>query len=156
MEIRIIGGGLAGTEAAYQIASMGGRVFLYEMRPVTRTPAHKTDSLSELVCSNSLKSQETTNAHGLLKAELRLLGSLIVSAAERTAIPGGKALVVDRARFRADVTSTVLGASQHPGGQGRSKGNFRGRHCHRGDRPSYVAALKRAHCRPTGGEPPFF
>ena len=108
MEIKIIGGGLAGSEAAYQIASMGARVLLYEMRPVTRTPCHKTDSLSELVCSNSLKSRETTNAHGLLKAELRLLGSLIESAAEQTAIPGGKALVVDRSRFAAAVTSTVL------------------------------------------------
>jgi methylenetetrahydrofolate--tRNA-(uracil-5-)-methyltransferase len=109
VEIRVIGGGLAGAEAAYQIASMGAPVLLSEMRPVTRTPAHKTDDLSELVCSNSLKSQETTNAHGLLKAELRLLGSLIVSAAERTAIPGGKALVVDRGRFSKAVTSAILG-----------------------------------------------
>src|SRR5208282_3720622 len=108
VEIRIIGGGLAGCEAAYQIASMGGTVLLSEMRLAARTPAHKTDSLSELVCSNSLKSRETTNAHGLLKAELRALGSLIVSAAERTAIPGGKALVVDRSRFSAAVTSAVL------------------------------------------------
>jgi methylenetetrahydrofolate--tRNA-(uracil-5-)-methyltransferase len=111
VEIRIIGGGLAGAEAAYQVASMGGQAHLYEMRPEVGTPAHKTDSLSELVCSNSLKSQETTNAHGLLKAELRLLGSLVLAAAESTAIPGGKALVVDRARFSAAVTSTVLG---HP------------------------------------------
>lgn len=111
MEIRIIGGGLAGAEAAYQIASMGGEALLYEMRPKVMTPAHRTGSLSELVCSNSLKSLETTNAHGLLKAELRLLGSLIMSAAESTAIPGGKALVVDRARFGRAVTSRL---SDHP------------------------------------------
>jgi methylenetetrahydrofolate--tRNA-(uracil-5-)-methyltransferase len=111
VDIRIIGGGLAGAEAAYQIASMGGEALLYEMRPGTRTPAHETGSLAELVCSNSLKSRETTNAHGLLKAELRLLGSLIVDAAESTAIPGGKALVVDRTRFGLAVTSAL---SDHP------------------------------------------
>ena len=111
VEIRIIGGGLAGCEAAFQIASRGGQTVLYEMRPATMTPAHETGYLSELVCSNSLKSQETTNAHGLLKAELRLLGSLIMSAAENTAIPGGKALVVDRARFGSAITSTI---SAHP------------------------------------------
>jgi len=111
VEIKIIGGGLAGAEAAYQIASLGGKALLYEMRPGVRTPAHRTDDLAELVCSNSLKSQEMTNAHGLLKAELRLLGSLILAAAEGTAIAGGKALVVDRGRFGAAVTSAVLG---HP------------------------------------------
>jgi methylenetetrahydrofolate--tRNA-(uracil-5-)-methyltransferase len=108
VDIRIIGGGLAGSEAAYQIASMGGTVTLYEMRPAVMTPAHKTGSLSELVCSNSLKSRETTNAHGLLKAELGLLGSLVLNAADHTAVPGGKALVVDRTRFGASVTSAIL------------------------------------------------
>ncbi len=111
MEIRIIGGGLAGSEAAYQIARMGGQAVLYEMRPVSRTPAHKTGYLSELVCSNSLKSKELTNAHGLLKAELRLLGALIVRVADECAIPGGKALVVDRSRFSHNVTSVIL---SHP------------------------------------------
>jgi len=111
VEIRIIGGGLAGSEAAYQIARLGGHAVLYEMRPVSRTPAHKTGYLSELVCSNSLKSKELTNAHGLLKAELRLLGALMVEAADECAIPGGKALVVDRSRFGERVTSAILG---HP------------------------------------------
>ncbi len=111
MEISVIGGGLAGSEAAYQIARMGGHVVLYEMRPLSQTPAHKTGYLSELVCSNSLKSKELTNAHGLLKAELRLLDSLIVRVAEECAIPGGKALVVDRSRFAQEVSSAIL---SHP------------------------------------------
>jgi methylenetetrahydrofolate--tRNA-(uracil-5-)-methyltransferase len=109
--IRVIGGGLAGCEAAYQIAARGGSVILYEMRPSSSTPAHKTDYLSELVCSNSLKSLELTNAHGLLKKELRSIGSFIVKAAELTAIPGGKALVVDRRKFAESVTSTI---NSHP------------------------------------------
>lgn len=108
VEIAIIGGGLAGAEAAYQIALKGGSVCLYEMRPNVMTPAHRTGDLGELVCSNSLKSREMTNAHGLLKAELRLLGSLVVDAAEQTAIPGGKALVVDRTRFAKAITSVLL------------------------------------------------
>jgi methylenetetrahydrofolate--tRNA-(uracil-5-)-methyltransferase len=111
VEISIIGGGLAGCEAAYQVARMGGDAVLYEMRPASATPAHKTDRLSELVCSNSLKSKELTNAHGLLKAELRLLGALILRAADESAIPGGKALVVDRNRFAQKVTDVILG---HP------------------------------------------
>lgn len=108
MAIRVIGGGLAGAEAAYQIARMGGSAVLCEMRPLAYTPAHKTDYLSELVCSNSLKSQELTNAHGLLKEELRSLGSLIVGSADATAIAGGKALVVDRSRFAERVTQRIL------------------------------------------------
>jgi methylenetetrahydrofolate--tRNA-(uracil-5-)-methyltransferase len=108
VEIRIIGGGLAGAEAAYQIAFRGRDVLLYEMRPAVTTPAHKTADLAELVCSNSLKSRETTNAHGLLKAELGILGSVVTNSAESTAIPGGKALVVDRVRFGHLVTSTLL------------------------------------------------
>jgi len=99
MEITVIGGGLAGVEAAYQIAQKGVPVTLYEMRPLIFTPAHKTDLLSELVCSNSFKSSELTNAHGLLKEELRTFKSIILRAADATSIPGGKALVVDRKRF---------------------------------------------------------
>ncbi len=106
MEIKIIGGGLAGVEAAYQIAKRGYRVILYEMRPDVFTPAHKTGFLSELVCSNSLKSNEFTNAHGLLKEEMRRLDSIIITADE-TAIPGGKALVVDRERFSRAVTEKI-------------------------------------------------
>ena len=108
MEITVIGGGLAGSEAAYQIARKGGRVRILEMRPHVMTPAHRTGLLSELVCSNSLKSQELTNAHGLLKAEMASLDSLVVRAAESTAIPGGKALVVDRTAFAEDVTKALL------------------------------------------------
>jgi methylenetetrahydrofolate--tRNA-(uracil-5-)-methyltransferase len=107
LPIHIIGGGLAGSEAAYQIVKRGGKVVLHEMRPLVQTPAHKTALLSELVCSNSLKSQETTNAHGLLKAELRVLDSLVLQAADATAIPGGKALVVDRNRFAEEVSSRL-------------------------------------------------
>ncbi len=107
MDIKIVGGGLAGAEAAYQIAKMGGRATLYEMRPLSSTPAHKTAYLSELVCSNSLKSKDITNAHGLLKEELHRLGSLIVRIALETAIPGGKALVVDREKFAAAITAEI-------------------------------------------------
>ena len=108
MEVSVIGAGLAGAEAAYQLAKRGIDVSLYEMRPHRTTPAHKTGDFAELVCSNSLKSKELTNAHGLLKEELRLLDSLIMRAADGTAIPGGKALVVDRTRFSAQVAETIL------------------------------------------------
>ena len=104
MEITVIGAGLAGVEAAHQITRMGGRAVLFEMRPGVGTPAHRTSLLAELVCSNSLKSLDLHNAHGLLKEELRGMGSVIMEAADRTAIPGGKALVVDRDRFAARVT----------------------------------------------------
>lgn len=95
----IIGGGLAGSEAAWALARRGFRVHLHEMRPVVRTPAHQTDRLAELVCSNSFKSTETGNAHGLLKAELRMLGSLLLECADEARVPGGAALVVDREVF---------------------------------------------------------
>jgi methylenetetrahydrofolate--tRNA-(uracil-5-)-methyltransferase len=107
MDITIIGGGLAGVEAAYQLATRGHRVCLFEMRPTRYTPAHKTSFLSELVCSNSLKSQEFTNAHGLLKEELRRLGSIVISKADEAAIPGGKALVVDREIFARTITEEI-------------------------------------------------
>jgi methylenetetrahydrofolate--tRNA-(uracil-5-)-methyltransferase len=107
MEVKVVGGGLAGAEAAYQIARRGHEVTLFEMRPDVFTPAHKTAYLSELVCSNSLKSKELTNAHGLLKEELRCLSSLIIQAADETSIPGGKALVVDRDRFSKIITDNL-------------------------------------------------
>lgn len=107
MEITVIGGGLAGVEAAYQISRMGGRVVLYEMRPDVKTPAHSSGLLGELVCSNSLKSMDLMNAHGLLKEELRVLGSIVTKVADETAIPGGKALVVDRNRFAARLTEII-------------------------------------------------
>jgi methylenetetrahydrofolate--tRNA-(uracil-5-)-methyltransferase len=107
MEISIVGGGLAGAEAAYQIAQRGTDVTLYEMRPSAFTPAHKTACLAELVCSNSMKSKELANAHGLLKEELSILGSLIIRVARETAIPGGKALVVDREKFAQRITDEI-------------------------------------------------
>ena len=114
-DISIIGGGLAGCEAAYQAAKRGLFVNLYEMRytgdaktPELRTPAHNTGLLSELVCSNSLKSVEKTNAHGLLKAELEMLDSLVLKCAKETAVPAGKALAVDRMEFARMVTAQDL------------------------------------------------
>lgn len=112
MDVAVIGGGLAGSEAAWQLARRNVNVTLYEMRPHLSTPAHKTGDLAELVCSNSLKSKELTNAHGLLKEELRRLGSVVVETADACAIPGGKALVVDRNRFARRVTET-LGAEKN-------------------------------------------
>lgn len=109
--VRIVGGGLAGSEAAWQLAERGHRVTIHEMRPVRGTAAHKTDRLAELVCSNTFKSTEITNAHGLLKAELRLLGSVILTAADEARVAGGSALAVDRDAFSAAVTSRVL---SHP------------------------------------------
>jgi methylenetetrahydrofolate--tRNA-(uracil-5-)-methyltransferase len=99
----VVGGGLAGSEAAWALANRGVKVTLHEMRPLVRTPAHQTGRLAELVCSNSFKSLELTNAHGLLKAELRLLGSLLLECADLARVPGGAALVVDREVFSAAV-----------------------------------------------------
>ncbi|MGE0552579.1 MAG: methylenetetrahydrofolate--tRNA-(uracil(54)-C(5))-methyltransferase (FADH(2)-oxidizing) TrmFO [Gemmatimonadales bacterium] len=107
----VIGGGLAGAEAAWALAERGVRVTLHEMRPRVPTPAHQTGRLAELVCSNSFKSVETGNAHGLLKAELRTLGSLLLECADRARVPGGAALVVDRELFSGDVDSRLRG---HP------------------------------------------
>ncbi|HSP07196.1 MAG TPA: methylenetetrahydrofolate--tRNA-(uracil(54)-C(5))-methyltransferase (FADH(2)-oxidizing) TrmFO [Acidobacteriota bacterium] len=97
--IRVIGGGLAGTEAAWQTAKFGLRVDLYEMRPVRKTAAHTTGNLAELVCSNSLKSNDTNHAPGLLKEEMRILDSLILRAADRSSVPAGMSLSVDREAF---------------------------------------------------------
>lgn len=98
-QLVVVGGGLAGCEAAWQAALCGVDVVLYEMRPTRRSPAHKTDRLAELVCSNSLRGAALENAVGLLKEELARLGSLIVTAARETAVPAGAALAVDRERF---------------------------------------------------------
>ncbi len=110
-KVTVIGGGLAGAEAAWQIARRGVSVDLHEMRPHRRTPVHVTDRLAELVCSNSLRSNATTTAHGLLKEEMRRLGSLIMAAAERARIPAGQAMAVDRDAFASGVTESV---SEHP------------------------------------------
>lgn len=109
MNVSVVGGGLAGCEAAWALAERGFRVTLCEMRPVTHTPAHRTDRLAELVCTNSFKSLEISNAHGLLKAELALLGSLLLDAARGTRVPGGAALAVDRELFSREVTGRVTG-----------------------------------------------
>jgi methylenetetrahydrofolate--tRNA-(uracil-5-)-methyltransferase len=103
----VAGGGLAGTEAAWQLARQGLDVVLYEMRPVRGTPAHQTDRLAELVCSNSLGSRRPDRAAGMLKTEMRRLGSLILEVAEATAVPAGGALAVDREGFAAGVTAAI-------------------------------------------------
>ncbi len=105
--IRIIGGGLAGCEAAWQAASRGVRVTLHEMRPVTPTAVHHTDGLAELVCSNSFRGDKLDNAVGLLKEEMRRLGSLIMRCAESTRVPAGAALAVDREQFSRAVTEAI-------------------------------------------------
>jgi len=107
----VVGGGLAGSEAAWALAERGVAVTLHEMRPDRPTPAHQTDRLAELVCSNSFKSVELTNAHGLLKAEMRRLGSIVLAAADAARVPGGAALAVDRAAFAQAVHERVTG---HP------------------------------------------
>ena len=108
MPVPVIGGGLAGCEAAWALAERGVSVTLHEMRPVNMTPAHQTERLAELVCSNTFKSVEPTHAHGLLKAEMRLLGSVVLQAADEARIPGGSALAVDRRAFATGVESRVL------------------------------------------------
>jgi methylenetetrahydrofolate--tRNA-(uracil-5-)-methyltransferase len=105
--ITIIGGGLAGSEAAWQIARRHGKVRLYEMRPARTTPAHRTDRLAEIVCSNSLKSDQPYNASWLLKEELRRLGSILVQIADSVRVPAGSALAVDRERFAFRVTDAI-------------------------------------------------
>ena len=107
--IHVVGGGLAGSEAAFQLAERGHRVVLHEMRPERRTAAHQTDRLAELVCSNTFKSTEVTNAHGLLKAEMRALGCMILQGADAARVPAGSALAVDRDLFSAWVHERVHG-----------------------------------------------
>jgi len=108
--IKVVGGGLAGCEAAWQIARRGFPVQLFEMKPQVRSAAHRTDDLAELVCSNSLKSQRQDRASGLLKEELRLAGSLLLEIAEETSIPGGSSLCVDRREFAHMVTEALSGS----------------------------------------------
>jgi methylenetetrahydrofolate--tRNA-(uracil-5-)-methyltransferase len=111
MNVTVVGGGLAGSEAAWALAERGHDVTIVEMRPVVRTAAHQTDKIGELVCSNSFKSIELGNAHGLLKAELRDLGSVLLPLADEARVPGGAALAVDR-----EVFSTLVNAkiTSHP------------------------------------------
>src|SRR5687767_15286294 len=107
MPIHIIGGGLAGSEAAWQAASRGVRVRLHEMRPVQPTAVHKTDRLAELVCSNSFRGDKLDNAVGLLKEEMRRLGSLVMRAADAARVPAGAALAVDRVVFSERVSQEI-------------------------------------------------
>lgn len=105
--VTVIGAGLAGSEAAWQLASRGVPVTLYEMRPVVKTPAHHTDKFAELVCSNSLRANGLTNAVGVLKEEMRMLNSLVLGSADRNAVPAGGALAVDRDGFSGEITRTL-------------------------------------------------
>lgn len=106
-QVHVVGGGLAGSEAAWQLAERGHDVVIHEMRPVRKTEAHKTERLAELVCSNTFKSTELSNAHGLLKAEMRSLGSLILRCADEARVAAGSALAVDRDVFSAGVHERV-------------------------------------------------
>ena len=105
--ITVIGGGLAGTEAAYQIAKRNIKVKLYEMKPIKYSPAHSNKDLAEIVCSNSFKSNLLTNACGLLKEELRMLGSLLIKTADETKVAAGQALAVDRELFSKRITEVI-------------------------------------------------
>lgn len=109
--VEVVGGGLAGCEAALRLAGSGHEVTLIEMRPVRGTEAHQTDNLGELVCTNSFKSEDPANAHGQLKREMRALGSVLLGSADRTRVPAGSALAVDRHLFSAAMTDAVRG---HP------------------------------------------
>src|SRR5262245_6474528 len=109
--VSVIGGGLAGSEAAWQLARRGVEVDLYEMRPVRGTEAHQTDRLAELVGSNSFRNGSLETAVGCLKEEMRRLGSLVIAAADHTSVPAGAALAVDRDLFTAAITRAIEG---HP------------------------------------------
>ncbi len=111
-QLVVVGGGLAGSEAAWQAARRGLPVTLYEMKPERLSPAHRSEDLAELVCSNSLRSSALSNAAGLLKEEMRRLDSLIIEAADATSVPAGKALAVDRVAFQKYVSKAIMG---HPG-----------------------------------------
>jgi len=109
-KVTIIGGGLAGAEAAWQAVKRGAQAVIHEMKPVVKSPAHTLDTLAELVCSNSLKSESLENASGVLKAEMRSLGSLVLKAAEAARVPAGSTLAVDRAAFSEFITSALIEA----------------------------------------------
>jgi methylenetetrahydrofolate--tRNA-(uracil-5-)-methyltransferase len=118
MRVKIIGGGLSGCEAALQLACRGFEVDLYEMRKgAGKTPAHKTGNLAELVCSNSFKGTQLTSAHGLLKNELKMLGSFLLHAAEKARVPAGESLTVDRELFSREVENLIKASGKitlHP------------------------------------------
>src|SRR5436190_21807895 len=107
MRIKIVGAGLAGSECAFQLAQRGHSVDLFEMRPGKMTPAHQTSHLAELVCSNSFRSSAPSNAVGLLKREMQMLGSLVIRCGEEARVPAGDAFAVDRERFSAAITRAI-------------------------------------------------
>src|SRR5437763_2317289 len=107
MKIKIIGAGLAGCECAFALARNGHTVDLFEMRPAKTTAAHQTSNLAELVCSNSFRSSAVTNAVGLLKHEMKLMGSRVIACAEEARVPAGDAFAVDRDKFSAAVTAAI-------------------------------------------------
>jgi methylenetetrahydrofolate--tRNA-(uracil-5-)-methyltransferase len=109
--VKVVGAGLAGSEAAWQLCKRGIPVELIEMKPVKKTPAHVIDTFAELVCSNSLRSDELTNAVGLLKEEMRRLDSIVMWSADKNRLPAGGALAVDRVRFSQDITDRLR---EHP------------------------------------------
>ena len=129
--IHVVGGGLAGSECAFQLAERGVAVVLHEMRPGVGTPAHQTGRFAELVCSNSFRSDDPLHAAGLLKREMEALGSLIIAEARRAAVPAGGALAMDRDRFAAAVTARLAAHPQDRGAPPRGPGDPRRR---RGDR----------------------
>ncbi len=126
MKVHVTGAGLAGAEAAWQIARRGIEVVLHEMRPLKSTPAHRTANFAELVCSNSLRAAVLSNAVGVLKEEMRRLGSVIMAAADETQIPAGGALAVDREKFSAAVTEKVKAAVTFANEEITSLENFAG------------------------------
>src|SRR5690349_1375654 len=111
-QVTVVGAGLAGSECAFQLARRGLSTVLYEMKPGKRSPAHKTDGFAELVCSNSFRSDNPESAIGLLHAELRDLGSLVLTCADRSRVPAGDALAVDRERFSGLVTDRLSSVRQ--------------------------------------------
>ena len=140
MNVTVVGGGLAGSEAAWALAERGVHVTLCEMRPKIKTAAHRTDRLAEIVCSNSFKSVDLTNAHGLLKAELRALGSVLLPCADQARVPGGTALAVDRDLFSQAVHERITAHSNNRTSQP-------GSHRHRS---AYIRPAHRSHCGPAG------
>jgi methylenetetrahydrofolate--tRNA-(uracil-5-)-methyltransferase len=124
--IHIIGGGLAGSEAAWQVARRGLPCVLHEMRPARATAAHQTDRLAELVCSNSFRGDKLDNAVGLLKEEMRRLDSLVMRAAEASRVPAGAALAVDRERFTDTITRSIGGHPLRTGHRRHRSADVRG------------------------------
>ena len=151
--VTVLGAGLAGSECAWQLAKRGINVKLIEMKPVKMTPAHTSPNFAELVCSNSLRSDELTNAVGLLKAEMRAMGSLIMESADANKVAAGGALAVDREGFSKYITDKlkslpnveVVSADGDPGGRGRHR-----------DRPPVKRRYRREDSRPLSGQRPAF